>query len=175
MSSPSDLPPRHITAHLPTGESTIETTIASDADWRHIPTASFYPAYVTKTFPVDLRNDADIPVYLNFLSGAPEATIEGGTIFRIVDLGPNTSMPMHRTRSLNYIAILEGEVELEMDSGETRIMKRSEICVQRATNNLWRNMSATGWARMLFVTIGSTGPIVNGKELEQSTEPEPEP
>lgn len=175
MSSHNDLPPitRHITAHSPTGESIIQTTIASDDDWRHIPTASFFPAYVTKTFPIDLRNDADVPVYLKFLAGAPEATIEGGTIFRVVDLGPNTSMPMHRTRSLNYITILEGEVELEMDSGETRIMKRNDICVQRATNNLWRNVSETEWARMLYVTISSTGPIVNGKELGQSTESEP--
>jgi quercetin dioxygenase-like cupin family protein len=172
MSLHNDLPPvtRSITAHSPSGESIILTTIPSDAEWRHIPTASFYPAYVTTTFPINLRNDEDIPAYLDFLAGPPKATVEGGTILRVVDLGPNTSMPMHRTRSLDYTVILEGEVELEMDSGDTKIMGRGEICVQRATNHLWRNVSETAWARMLYVTISSTGPIVDGEELGQSTE-----
>lgn len=47
---------------------------------------------------------------------------------------------MHRTTSLDYGIVLEGEVELILDSGERRAMKAGDIAVQRATMHAWRNM-----------------------------------
>src|SRR5450755_4360941 len=121
MAAPlNNLPPvaRHITPHNGSGESVLDTTIPSDAIWRHIPEASFFLGYVTKTFPVDLKGDGDLDVYTNSYASPPRATFPGGTALRVVDLGPGTSSPMHRTVSLDYIVVLEGEVELELDSGE---------------------------------------------------------
>jgi quercetin dioxygenase-like cupin family protein len=56
---------------------------------------------------------------------------------------------MHRTVSLDYGVVMEGEAELVLDSGETQIMKKGDICVQRGTTHAWKNTSDSDWARML--------------------------
>lgn len=34
---------------------------------------------------------------------------------------------MHRTVSIDYGVVLEGEIELTLDSGESRIMRRGDV------------------------------------------------
>ena len=72
---------------------------------------------------------------------------------------------MHRTVSLDYGVVLEGEIELTLDSGDSRVMKRGDISVQRGTEHKWRNMSRTEWGRMLFVSQEAKPVEVNGKAL----------
>lgn len=72
---------------------------------------------------------------------------------------------MHRTVSLDYGVVLEGEVELVLDSGETRLMRRGDVSVQRGTNHAWRNKSETEWARMLYVLVEAEPIVVEGKVL----------
>ena len=72
---------------------------------------------------------------------------------------------MHRTQSLDYGVVLEGEVEMILDGGETRLLRRGDVAVQRGTNHAWRNTSETEWARMLFVLLASEKVMVAGKEL----------
>ena len=50
-------------------------------------------------------------------------------------------------------------MELVLDGGETRVLKRGDTCVQRATNHAWRNVSKTEWARMLYV-LSEAEPVV---------------
>ncbi|CAK96587.1 uncharacterized protein An07g01420 [Aspergillus niger] len=70
---------------------------------------------------------------------------------------------MHRTVSVDYGVVLEGEVELVLDSGETRLLKRGDVAVQRGTNHAWRNVTPDGeggegmWARMLYVLMPAKG------------------
>jgi quercetin dioxygenase-like cupin family protein len=64
---------------------------------------------------------------------------------------PGVTCAMHRTVSLDYGVVLEGEIEAILDSGETRMMKRGDVCIQRGTMHAWRNPSETEWCRMLFV------------------------
>lgn len=49
---------------------------------------------------------------------------------------PGELSPMHRTVSLDYGIVLEGEVELILDSGEKRLMKQGDVAIQRGM--LWR-------------------------------------
>lgn len=72
---------------------------------------------------------------------------------------------MHRTQSLDYGIILEGEVEMILDNGVKRVMKRGDVAVQRGTNHGWRNMSKTEWARMFFVLQDAQKIEIGGKEL----------
>lgn len=72
---------------------------------------------------------------------------------------------MHRTVSLDYGVVLEGEIELVLDSGESRIMKRGDVSVQRGTNHLWKNRSQTEWGRMLYVLQEAKPIEINGKRL----------
>ena len=69
---------------------------------------------------------------------------------------------MHRTTSLDYGVVLEGEVELVLDGGETRLLKRGDMCVQRATNHAWRNTNETNWARMLYVLLEANPVVLEG-------------
>jgi len=78
-------------------------------------------------------------------------------MFRAVDFGPGYACALHRTTSLDYGIILEGEVEMELDSGEKKLLHRGDVVVQRATMHLWRNASKTEWARMFFVLYGAEG------------------
>jgi quercetin dioxygenase-like cupin family protein len=74
---------------------------------------------------------------------------------------------MHRTVSLDYGVVLIGEMELVLDSGETRVMKVGDVAVQRGTNHAWRNTSKTEWARMMYVLQPSLPIAINGKPLDE--------
>lgn len=82
-------------------------------------------------------------------------------------MGPGVISPMHRTVSLDYGIVLIGEVELVLDSGETRVMKVGDVCVQRGTNHAWRNTSQTEWARMMYVLQPSLPIEIEGKRLNE--------
>lgn len=66
---------------------------------------------------------------------------------------------MHKTQTLDYLIVLEGEMELSLDGGEKRIVKKGEVVIQRAPVHCWRNTSKTNSARMLCVAIGSEGAV----------------
>ena len=76
---------------------------------------------------------------------------------------------MHRTESIDYGVVLEGTIELVLDSGETRVMRRGDVCVQRGTMHAWKNISQNNeWARMMFVLVSADKVVVGGKELAES-------
>lgn len=129
--------------------------------------------YATTSSPADLTGRSDLSTYSSFLSGSatdrhhppPGIVIPGGSVLRVVDVRPGGQSPMHRTVSLDYGVVLEGEVELVLDSGESRVMRRGDVSVQRGTNHVWRNRSQEEWGRMLFVTLGARPLEVNGEVL----------
>ncbi|KIW95659.1 uncharacterized protein Z519_04244 [Cladophialophora bantiana CBS 173.52] len=73
---------------------------------------------------------------------------------------------MHRTISLNFNVVLEGQLELILDSGEKRILNRGDSAIQRAINHAWRNVSSTAWARMVAVPIPAEAIQICDKKLE---------
>lgn len=81
---------------------------------------------------------------------------------------------MHRTQSLDYGIVVAGEIQLELDSGEKRIMRVGDVAVQRGTMHAWRNTSSTEWARMVFVLIESEKVNAGGKQLGTDLEGAPE-
>jgi Cupin domain len=90
---------------------------------------------------------------------------EDGNVYRILDVLPGFDAIMHRTVSIDVGLVLEGEVELSLDSGETRIMRKGDIIVQRGTMHGWRNTSDTETARMFFVLSPIKPVVVQGQEL----------
>jgi hypothetical protein len=105
----------------------------------------------------------DVSTYASYLSSPPGLTLSSGTVLRYVDMAPPHTSPTHRTVSPDYGVVIEGEVELVLDSGETTLLKRGDTAVQRATAHAWRNTSATRWARMLFVLVPCAGFEVAGR------------
>lgn len=53
--------------------------------------------------------------------------------------------------------MLEGELELTLDGGETKLVKRGDVVVQRRAMHAWKNLSATEGARLFAVSIGDEG------------------
>jgi hypothetical protein len=58
---------------------------------------------------------------------------------------------MHRTETVDYAILLEGEIWAVMDEGET-LMHAGDILIQRGTNHAWANRSQKT-ARIAFVLI----------------------
>ncbi|KAL3462041.1 hypothetical protein BJX64DRAFT_288783 [Aspergillus heterothallicus] len=159
---------RYITNHDANGVTGFDEKVPEPLQWQQLANgARFSLGYATNEIPVELSDDKDVGVYQSFLKDLPGVTIPGGTVLRVVDMNPGSISPMHRTVSLDYGVVLEGEVELILDSGATRLLKRGDIAVQRGTNHAWRNPSTTTWARMLYVLQEANPVKVNGKDLEE--------
>jgi hypothetical protein len=104
----------------------------------------------------------------------------GGSILRVIDFPPEAADPaerqrqiaatftglfadaqhdkrqgahpgMHRTDTVDYAILLEGEIWAVMDEGET-LMKAGDVLVQRGTNHAWANRSKKT-ARIAFVLL----------------------
>jgi mannose-6-phosphate isomerase-like protein (cupin superfamily) len=58
---------------------------------------------------------------------------------------------MHRTETVDYGIVLEGEITLVMDVGET-VVRAGDIVIQRGTNHGWANRSGKN-CRIAFVLI----------------------
>jgi mannose-6-phosphate isomerase-like protein (cupin superfamily) len=65
---------------------------------------------------------------------------------------------MHRTQTLDYGIVLEGELTLVVDHGETTV-QAGDIIIQRGTNHAWANRSDKN-CRVVFVLID--GQFVDG-------------
>ena len=58
---------------------------------------------------------------------------------------------MHRTRTLDYAIVLDGEIDMLLDDGEVHL-KAGDILVQRGTNHAWVNRSDRP-CRIAFVMV----------------------
>jgi hypothetical protein len=129
---------------------------------------AFDVVYTTSDFPPSLKDDTDITIHDNLIASDKLGLVNpGGTVCRIVDFAPGYECMMHRTQSLDYGVVLEGSIEMLLDSRETQIMHRGDVAVQRATMHSWRNPSTTEWARMLFVLQDCQKLSVGGKDLKE--------
>lgn len=158
---------RFITTHDSSKKAVFSNAVSEDNKFDRIPGAAFGLGYVTKGFPVELNKDADLQVYKPYLESPPGLVATGGTVLRFVDMEPGLLSPMHRTVSLDYGVVIEGEVELVLDSGETRKMKRGDVAIQRGTMHAWRNLSSTSWARMMYVLQECKPVEVEGEDLKE--------
>ena len=58
---------------------------------------------------------------------------------------------MHRTQTVDYAVVLEGEISLLLDDAEVHL-KAGDVVIQRGTNHAWSNRSGKP-VRMLYVLI----------------------
>jgi hypothetical protein len=77
-----------------------------------------------------------------------------GNVFRDAhrdDAGTKKHPGMHRTATVDYALILQGEVVAVLDTQET-LMRAGDVLVQRGTHHAWANRS-DAVARIAFVLI----------------------
>ncbi len=96
--------------------------------------------------------------------GTPPA---GGTRIAVLDLLPGCPSLMHRTETIDYAIVLEGELEMDMP-GSTVKLKAGDIIVQRGTEHAWANRG-TERARIAFVLIDAK-PLGIGKAIAQNAD-----
>lgn len=60
----------------------------------------------------------------------------------------------HRSDTIDYGVVVEGEIWLELDNGVSRPLRQGDVVVQRGTRHAWRNRSEAP-ARMFFTLIGA--------------------
>ena len=58
---------------------------------------------------------------------------------------------MHRTETLDYAVVLEGEITMLLDDSEVNL-KAGDVVIQRGTNHAWSNRSGKP-VRMLYILI----------------------
>jgi mannose-6-phosphate isomerase-like protein (cupin superfamily) len=79
----------------------------------------------------------------------------GGHLLRLIDLYPlqegGKRTVMHRTKTLDYVLVIEGEAVLILDDTEV-VLSKGDVVVQRGTDHAWENRSGKV-ARMAFFHI----------------------
>ena len=126
---------------------------------------AFNVVYSTSKFPASVNEDVDVKTHDELMASKKLGLVNpGGTVCRIVDFAPGVDCLMHRTQSIDYGIVLEGEIVMVLDSGETRTMGRGDVAVQRATMHAWRNPSKTEWTRMIFVLQECEKVVIKGEE-----------
>lgn len=99
-----------------------------------------------------------------------------GSIFRVVDFPPESGLrsreavlkemgvadhggarhhAMHRTKSIDYAVVLEGEIDMLLDASEVHLTA-GDVLVQQGTNHAWVNRG-TKSCRMAFVLVDVAG------------------
>lgn len=77
---------------------------------------------------------------------------QGGTRFMIAEYPPGNVPRRHRTETIDYIVVLSGRIEMDLDDGESVAMGPGDTMVQRGTYHAWRN-PGPDVCRMAFVLV----------------------
>jgi len=174
MGSTTQLPPvtRHITLNSPI-DSKASSFLNDDTKPSSQPIGpTSQLTYIYSSPPsFSIAKNTDLEHHNKITAGA--FPVAGGSICVIVDFAPNPEGevgPMHRTISLDYCIVLEGELELSLFGGEgkeveKRVVNKGDIVVQRACMHAWRNLSRTKSGRMVCVAVGSEGAVEGGMEF----------
>ena len=130
--------------------------------------AKFFHVWATAEMPVSLDDEALVTQREG--SQTTDVGSGSGSVLRIGVLAPGTRSPMHRTESLDYGICLEGECDMELDSGETVTIRAGDVVIQRGTNHVWHNRSEAP-CRFAWILIDAAPVVVNGHRLSGRYEP----
>lgn len=156
---------RVVTGHDAAGRSVIIVDETMTRDMGHVLTppgqdnVRLSDVWIAKSVPAPLAGNADT------VEG--KVTLEpprGGAVFRTVELPPDSERnydsmrkyfeqmgahgrlgggkhpAMHKTATLDFLVVIEGEVWMILDEGEVHL-KAGDCIVQRATMHAWSNRS----------------------------------
>jgi oxalate decarboxylase/phosphoglucose isomerase-like protein (cupin superfamily) len=133
--------------------------------------------WVTREFPVDAAAADD---RAQTAIGVPPP--DQGTVFRVVEFAPATGhaapidhnevlrsmgidpatqgyarhLHTHRTRTIDYAVVIEGEIDMLLDDSEIHV-KAGDVLVQQATNHAWVNNGPRP-CRIAFILMDAKTP-----------------
>ncbi|KAJ5240516.1 uncharacterized protein N7469_002107 [Penicillium citrinum] len=120
--------------------------------------------WMTKRYPAE--------IVINDPSDDPRSKqmYSRGSLIRVVDFPPNSTGHRHRTQSLDYAIILQGEMEMLLDDGSKTKLQAGNVIVQQATMHQWNNPTDKT-SRVVFVLLPSE-PFIVGEALRDEGVPE---
>ena len=168
---------RIVTGHDSQGKAVVLFDSPLQAKQRSVGGNGMTLLWVTGESPVDAAGSADRS---QTQVGVPPPA--NGTVFRIVDFAPFSpqSAPVdheqilrsmgidpatqgyarhantHRTKTIDYAIILEGEIDMLLDDSAIHV-KAGDVLVQQATNHAWVN-NGTKPCRIAFILIDADAP-----------------
>lgn len=155
-------PPRRIvTGHDDNGKAVYLKDHTIDPEQSNMD-ASFAVLWETHEFPAN-NNGFHDPI----TEPTKSLSNKDGVVLRVVDIPPDTVTPFHRTVSLDFGIVMEGEVECYLDNNETLRLKRGDVCVQRGTIHGWKNPTDKP-TRIYFVLIAAEPVLINGKPFDKT-------
>lgn len=178
---------RVVTGHNAKGKAIIASSgpLPTVVEIAAIPGTVFHEVWATHATPAPIDNGADpstgplsLPppqngTRMRFVDIPPDtqdflahgAAKMKDAFSQIGDVGASTVQVhsphplMHRTESIDYGVVIEGEMTLVLDDSEV-LLKPGSVVVQRGTNHAWANRSGKP-CRMLFILIdGSYAPDI---------------
>jgi hypothetical protein len=171
-------PRRIVTGHNEKGESIfvsdgLAPNLLQPGD---APNLGLFNLWVVPSFPADYSGNTDTAGADEKITLSPPT---GGAVFRIVELPPDSQRRwdkqrevfkaygnpealahdksrhpgFHKTESIDFAVVLEGEVWALMDVGEA-LMRSGDTLIQRGTNHAWSNRTNTP-VRIAFILLSS--------------------
>lgn len=148
-------PRRVVTGHDKSGKSIVLSDGFPPIDLKYPERGvAFFEIWSTNASPAPLSATEAEPTH-ELVELAPKSR---GTVIRILDFLPGFSKErsgtrpfVHRTESLDYGIVLEGEIFLLLDDSEVHL-NAGDVVVQRGTDHAWENRSDRP-ARMAFVLV----------------------
>ncbi|ALK33560.1 cupin domain-containing protein [Burkholderia plantarii] len=178
---------RVVTGHDIDGRAVVASDgpLPSVVEIAAIPGTVFHEVWSTSSIPAVVDNGPDPTIgalmlappkhgtrmrFVDIPPDTPEFLAHGATkmydaFSQIGDVKASTVEPgsphplMHRTESIDYGVVIEGEMTLILDAAEVALVPGS-VVIQRGTNHAWANRSGRP-CRMLFVLVdGAYDPAI---------------
>lgn len=173
---------RIVTGHDAEGKAIVSSDgpLATRVELEAIPGTVFHEVWNTASSPVLVDNAADPTVgplvlsppqngtcmrFVDIPPDSEEFIAHGASKMKeafsqIGEVEASTVKPasphplMHRTETVDYGIVIEGEMTLILDDSEVQL-RQGSVVIQRGTNHAWANRSGK-MCRMLFVLIDGT-------------------
>ena len=151
---------RVVTGHDAQGKALVKIDAPCRDFVQARPNGFIYNIWTTDTHPANNDGDADAGRRPGVFTMVPD-----GTVFRILDFHPGVSHRVHRTDTIDYIVVMSGEIDMELETGEEVHLRAGDVMVQRGTVHNWINRGSEPCV-MAIVLVHAKSVSAGGRSLE---------
>lgn len=147
---------RVITGHDAAGRAIVQIDEVARHTFVGRPGATACNVWTTEGFPANNDGSADAGLRKTAL------TLANGTIFRVIEFAPGVAARNHRTSSIDYIVVISGEIDMELDELNVHL-EAGDVMVQRGTIHNWVNRGSAPC--VLAVVLIDAKPVEAGGKI----------
>jgi quercetin dioxygenase-like cupin family protein len=151
---------RVVTGHDAQGKAVVKIDEPCGDFAQARPNGFVYNIWTTDTHPANNDGDADAGRRPGVFTMVPD-----GTVFRILDFHPGIAQRVHRTDTIDYIVVMSGEIDMELETGEEVHLRAGDVMVQRGTVHNWINRGSVPCV-MAIVLVHAKSVQAGGRSLE---------